>query len=587
MATTTPYWQLEKEYYTIADNADVALRIIEHSAITTTENGFPLAVKTPTKLHEFKVHRATLSRASSFFSQLLNRTPETFAEATSDQNVIDVSEDDGAPSVHALALWFKIVHDKPRLDTHELSIEGVWRAVSVAHKYGFSTSSESATNWFTRWYAKLPSLVKAGYKHYTMLLYPAFVFGHRAAFAQATKYLVYHNTGGNIPDHQPREFVIEPPANASTLHTPQHVMHQINAARARLKTILHRALYTPIDRLLKEARCNCAPTVLYNYESSLARTGVWPLESKLMSDSIISAIHDLRAYDGKQWQIQTCGSPACTFDFDKIVVTAREEIGNYFAGLCLDCMTASKGDDAEGKYWSHSKPGVKWDEGCTVNHGQASWYFSFMGPREDMMEWVKAPKAKPLKDRREVHADGNTQTRANIAHHGHGHPQRGGDGHKQAVSRSQEYHEPGQNGTFDQEQMESRQQQCEGQPKFSQTKEYHQSPQSFGRREPGQYYQGRGRGGYHNDGFFAPSRYGKRRGSGRSIMTRDVRHETDAEGSGEHEGESKTKESIPNTAEQPGQCKKPEHTVAEQEPAPIKVPEIEVEVAELKISSDG
>ncbi|EME80059.1 uncharacterized protein MYCFIDRAFT_14959, partial [Pseudocercospora fijiensis CIRAD86] len=268
----------------------------------------------------------------------------------------------------------------------ELSIEGVWRAVSVAQKYGFSTSSESATAWFDEWYKKLASLVKAGYKHYTMLLYPAFIFGHRGAFAQATKYLVYHNTGSYIPDHQPREFILEPPANAPSLHMPQHIMHQINAARARLKTILHRALYTPIDRLLKEARCNCAPTILYNYESSLARTGVWPLESKLMSDSVISAIHDLRAYDGKQWQIQTCGSLACTFDFDKIVITAREEIGNYFTGLCLDCMTASKGADADEKYWSHSKPGVNWDQGCAVSHGQPSWYFSFMGPREDMTE---------------------------------------------------------------------------------------------------------------------------------------------------------------------------------------------------------
>ena len=36
MATTTPYWQLEKEYYTIADNADVMLRV------TSTVHGLTL-----------------------------------------------------------------------------------------------------------------------------------------------------------------------------------------------------------------------------------------------------------------------------------------------------------------------------------------------------------------------------------------------------------------------------------------------------------------------------------------------------------------------------------------------------------------
>lgn len=51
MATTTPYWQLEKEYYTIAESPDAVLRIIERTAVTTTENGFPLTIKSPSKLH--------------------------------------------------------------------------------------------------------------------------------------------------------------------------------------------------------------------------------------------------------------------------------------------------------------------------------------------------------------------------------------------------------------------------------------------------------------------------------------------------------------------------------------------------------
>ena len=54
---------------------------------------------------------------------------------------------------------------------------------------------------------------------------------------------------------------------------------QINAARGRLKTILHRGLYDPVDRMLAEATCPYREKVLWQYFKALTETGAWPIES--------------------------------------------------------------------------------------------------------------------------------------------------------------------------------------------------------------------------------------------------------------------------------------------------------------------
>ena len=56
---------------------------------------------------------------------------------------------------------------------------------------------------------------------------------------------------------------------------------------------------------------------------------------------------------------------------------------------CTDCMNISKPKlgDADEDYWHHSDLGVGWDKGCRIRHGQPSWYFSFMGRKEKMIEW--------------------------------------------------------------------------------------------------------------------------------------------------------------------------------------------------------
>jgi len=53
-------------------------------------------------------------------------------------------------------------------------------------------------------------------------------------------------------------------------------------------------------------------------------------------------------------------------------------------------MDASKPKlrDSDEDYWAHARPQYAWDSECRVDHGQPTWYFSFMGRREKMIQWT-------------------------------------------------------------------------------------------------------------------------------------------------------------------------------------------------------
>lgn len=155
---------------------------------------------------------------------------------------------------------------------------------------------------------------------------------------------------------------------------------QLNAAKGRLRTVLHRGLYRPIEPLFKDASCLCRKETLYDYQSALHATGVWPLEElfiKTPMDQILSRLSMFK-YVRTGAQCRTCGK-----DYEMAVRLARRNTESYFEGLCLDCMNKERpkfGDDDE-DYWHHNRMKDKWDESCRLTHGQPTWYFSFMGRR--------------------------------------------------------------------------------------------------------------------------------------------------------------------------------------------------------------
>ena len=76
----------------------------------------------------------------------------------------------------------------------------------------------------------------------------------------------------------------------------------------------------------------------------------------------------------------------CRADYKENVASARERVESYFDGLCLDCMDKSKpkSGDTDEDYWEHNELSES-DiiEGCRFAHKQPTWYFSFMGRKED------------------------------------------------------------------------------------------------------------------------------------------------------------------------------------------------------------
>jgi hypothetical protein len=272
----------------------------------------------PTKIHEFKVDRDTLRAASAHFSTLLEE----------DQDLIEIHEED-AGNVTGLTTWFKIAHYVVTADLYELHLYEIWYVCSVAEKYGFDPQAQKAKEWFDGWYNHQPSVKHFNFRDYEQLMLPTFFFDHAVGFAHTTKYLAYRSNGP-ISEAQPEDFRAE---NASDIYTSPTVMTQLNAARSRLTTVLHRALYAPINTLLTDSSCKCAPFILFSYEKALADTGCWPLHPALEKMSIKAVLEALANF--RQMPVQTCGRKDCNMDLRSVVENAIRDIDSQFAGLCI------------------------------------------------------------------------------------------------------------------------------------------------------------------------------------------------------------------------------------------------------------
>lgn len=71
----------------------------------------------------------------------------------------------------------------------------------------------------------------------------------------------------------------------------------------------------------------------------------------------------------------------------------RTEVDDSFRGLCLDCLTRTKFGSEDEDYWNHCLD-FEYDHGCTVTHGQPTWYFSYLGRPENMKQYQKEKKQR-------------------------------------------------------------------------------------------------------------------------------------------------------------------------------------------------
>lgn len=151
----------------------------------------------------------------------------------------------------------------------------------------------------------------------------------------------------------------------------------MNAARGRLRTILERDLSNIADPLLEQDDCACADKTFRGYYKALRKIRVWPFGLVTRRDSINMILYKLETFD---YVAAEDACAICRRNYNQLVDRARIRVRDYFDGLCLDCLNESKAKtrDRDTDYWYHNDPGMKWDDHCRFEHGQPTWYFSFM-----------------------------------------------------------------------------------------------------------------------------------------------------------------------------------------------------------------
>ena len=103
----------------------------------------------------------------------------------------------------------------------------------------------------------------------------------------------------------------------------------MNAARGRLKSILHRQLYECVDILLENATCKLRKDVLWGYFTALNKTKSWPLERYAKRYSIQELLKNLEEFDYFDLHPHhTCVDYSCGQDFTMVVGRAMEITGS-------------------------------------------------------------------------------------------------------------------------------------------------------------------------------------------------------------------------------------------------------------------
>ena len=166
------------------------------------------------------------------------------------------------------------------------------------------------------------------------------------------------------------------------------IAEQLNAAKGRLRSILHRDLFKPVEPLLRSGDCAHVKDNVFGYFKELLLLGVWPMEDATRTDSMSDILAYLENFDYSP--STQCSS--CSRDYKKIVKIVREKTRKYFDGLCLDCLdkTKPRTDDSDIDYWNYQDfKEDSWIKGCRILHKEPTWYFSFMGRKADREVFLK------------------------------------------------------------------------------------------------------------------------------------------------------------------------------------------------------
>lgn len=136
---------------------------------------------------------------------------------------------------------------------------------------------------------------------------------------------------------------------------------------------------------------------MFGYEKTLYDLKVWPLEQQAQRNSVNELLGRLAKF---KYSVPESACMTCHYDYEQNVANTRANVKSYFDGLCLDCMDRSKPrtGDTDKDYWQHKELlETAVIRTCRFVHKQPTWYFSFMGRREDRERFKRLRKGNKNK----------------------------------------------------------------------------------------------------------------------------------------------------------------------------------------------
>ena len=297
-------------------------------------------------------------------------------------------------TVKSLELCLRLVHSAHVGNgTYNLPIKEVWEALKICDEWNFVNIKHRMEVWFDAWLRRR-NLSTLLLDETRQLVYPTYRFNDALNFGLLTKELAYESpkaiTELNPTKHG--ELGLETKIlgkfiflNMRDSKTDRNKQVALNEARDSLKSKLMHAFFHPIDEALNINRdCACKSGCVTRWYNALSKTGIWPLV-----DYDLKSVKDILQDPGTLNFACTLPDNACddckaTFDHSKV-----REMGltaNYsFDGLCMDCMVRSGSQSREVKeiYWVADRS-RKWSENCRLPHGRPTWFFSYLGDKNEM-----------------------------------------------------------------------------------------------------------------------------------------------------------------------------------------------------------
>ncbi|CAG5181843.1 uncharacterized protein ALTATR162_LOCUS9863 [Alternaria atra] len=273
----------------------------------------------------------TICKKSPYLKALL--------DATNDKTELtfggDAESKNDGENKEGTLIWLTQLHElseqrSDELGLFDISLVGVWHAISMWNAHQDGNIKEKLVEWFNKWYEKNMAKANLTVPIAQALAYPCYIFDHAVGYARVTRYLAYEHVG-HVKERPPKGF-----------KGPKH--RHINERMFVVDDVLN---YSSIGQVVRRLK-----TFDYAYTPKCNR----------------------------------CRS----IDWETIVLKALSNTLGYFNGMCLDCMDRSKprGDNLDDEYAKHNQSvGGRWDTQCRIKHGQPTWYISWLG-RPDMREKI-------------------------------------------------------------------------------------------------------------------------------------------------------------------------------------------------------